>query len=60
MSMQILIICLWIIELMAASYMHGKPKTGNYSVFTSAFSIWILYTILYYGGFFDVMFIHTK
>lgn len=60
MSAQVLVLCLWVINLIFAAYMHGKPKIGNYSFIDSLCSVVITYIILYSGGFFDVMFVHAK
>lgn len=50
---QIIYIFISIIGLMSASYLHGKPKTGKHSVWTTIVSVTIGLTLLYWGGFFD-------
>jgi len=53
---QIIVIALVIIGLMINSYMHGKPKVGTYSVWQYIFFTAINFSLLYWGGFFNVFF----
>lgn len=52
---QITIIILSAIGLGIYIVKHGQPKNENYNVITHLISIAIVYTLLYAGGFFDVM-----
>jgi hypothetical protein len=50
---QIILLSLIGLNLMLSSYLHGKPKEGNHSVFVSMVGATIHLTLLYFGGFFD-------
>ena len=50
---QIVIICLFVANFAIQMAWHGKPRTGNYSMWTSIFLIAIWATVLNYGGFFN-------
>lgn len=50
---QIILLSLIGLNLLISSYLHGKPKEGNYSVFVSIVGVTIHLTLLYFGGFFD-------
>jgi hypothetical protein len=50
---QIILLSLIGLNLMLSSYLHGKPKEGNHSVFITLFGVLIHLTLLYCGGFFD-------
>ena len=56
MGAQITYIVLVLISLMINSYQHGKPKEGKHNVFVYLISLGISASILYWGGFFDVLF----
>lgn len=49
----IVLITLWIIALMSASYNHGKPKKGNNNVISTIVALIIEASILYWAGLFD-------
>ena len=51
-SAQIILLCLINLNLLAASYMHGKPKTGTHSLWTTVIGNAIVLWILIAGGFF--------
>jgi len=51
MSQAILLI-LTVIELMVVSNKHGQPKQGEYNIWSTMFSMAVLYIILISGGFF--------
>lgn len=51
---QIILLSMWFLNLLLSSYMHGKPKTGNHSIFDALLGTAIEGTILYFGGFFEV------
>lgn len=34
---------------------HGKPRTGNYSVWTALLSTIIVFSLLYFGGVFSLI-----
>lgn len=50
---QIILLSLVGLNLMITSYMHGKPKEGNHSVFITIVGTLLHLTILYFGGFFN-------
>ncbi len=50
---QIVIICLFVANFAINVAMHGKPRTVNYSVWTSLLFIAMWATVLNYGGFFN-------
>jgi hypothetical protein len=50
---QIILLSLVGLNLMISSYMHGKPKEGNHSVFITIVGTLLHLTLLYFGGFFD-------
>jgi len=50
---QIILLSLIGLNLLISSYLHGKPKEGNHSVFVSIVGVTIYLTLLYFGGFFD-------
>lgn len=50
---QIILLSLIGLNLILSSYLHGKPKEGNHSVFITIFGVLIHLTLLYCGGFFD-------
>jgi hypothetical protein len=50
---QIILLSLIGLNLLISSYLHGKPKEGNHSVFLTMISITLHLTLLYFGGFFD-------
>ena len=50
---QIILLSLVGLNLMMSSYMHGKPKNGNHSVFITIVGTLLHLTLLYFGGFFD-------
>lgn len=50
---QIILLSIVGLNLMITSYMHGKPKEGNHSIFVAIFGTLIHLTLLYFGGFFD-------
>ena len=56
MGAQITYIILLLIGLMISSYQHGKPKEGKHNLFIDLFSYFISVLILYWGGFFDILF----
>ena len=50
---QIILLSLIGLNLLISSYLHGKPKEGNHSVFVSIIGAVIHLSLLYFGGFFD-------
>jgi len=50
---QIILLSIIGLNLMISSYLHGKPKEGNHSVFITMIGVTIHLTLLYFGGFFD-------
>jgi len=50
---QIILLSIVGLNLLISSYLHGKPKEGNHSVFVSIIGTILHLTLLYFGGFFD-------
>ena len=50
---QIILLSLIGLNLLISSYLHGKPKEGNHSVFVSIVGVTIHLTLFYFGGFFE-------
>ena len=50
---QIILIVLISIRLLANAYMHGKPRDGEYNMFTSLVDAGLMIWILIAGGFFN-------
>ena len=53
---QIIVIVIWVLSLMLASYMHGKPQTGTHNVLNTIISIALTFGLLWSGGFFKPWF----
>lgn len=53
---QIIYICLFLVNLMLSSHLHGKEKKGKHSVWPTIISAAIIIPLLYLGGFFDPLF----
>ena len=53
---QIIYFILVLISWMTISYLHGKPKEGNYNIFVTILSTLINMGLLFWGGFFDCFF----
>jgi len=49
---QIILIVLISIRLLVNAYMHGKPKDGEYNMFTALVDAGLMIWILIAGGFF--------
>lgn len=56
MTAQIIFIAILLLDLVVAGYKHNKPKEGNYNMFADIFNIALITVLLYWGGFFDVLF----
>lgn len=52
---QIVVICLFVANFVIQAAFHGKPKTGNFSVFNSLIFIALWAWVLDAGGFFNVL-----
>ncbi len=52
---QLVYIALVFLALGISCVTHGTPKTGNHSVFAYLISLSIGLSLLYWGGFFDVL-----
>lgn len=52
---QLVMIFLLIYSLGASLVSHDKPKTGKENFWISAIAVAIMFTILYFGNFFDGM-----
>jgi hypothetical protein len=50
---QIILLSIVGLNLLISSYLHGKPKEGNHSVFVSIIGTILHLTLLYFGGFFE-------
>jgi hypothetical protein len=50
---QIILLSIVGLNLLISSYLHGKPKEGNHSVFVSIIGTILHLILLYFGGFFD-------
>lgn len=50
---QIIVIILSALNALTIAYMHGKPKTGEYNIFSYLVSLAVTYWILIAGGFFN-------
>lgn len=48
-----IVVILMSIEIAARAYIHGQPKTGEWSVFDGLISSAITLALLYWGGFFS-------
>jgi len=53
---QIIVLCLLAMSLGISLVKDGEPKNENYSVWTSLLSAVILLGLLFWGGFFGVLF----
>ena len=49
---QIILISLIGVSLLLESYLHGKPRSGNYNIFEKIISYMIEIGLLCWGGFF--------
>lgn len=50
---QITLIVIMSINMLAAAYLHGKPKQGKYNFLHNVLSAIITISILYWGNFFN-------
>lgn len=50
---QIIWIVLMAMRLGVFSVMHGKPRTGKFSIWVLAFDISVMFPLLWWGGFFS-------
>lgn len=50
--LQLTIVSFWIIALLLASRLHGRPKNQNINFWAALVNIFFLAFILYMGGFF--------
>jgi len=53
---QIIYLVLYGVGLLILANQHGKPKTGNHNFWITATAGLISPALLYWGGFFDVLF----
>ena len=49
---KVLLCCFFGVELLLAAYMHGKPKNGYYSFWSTVLDEAIILGLLWWGGFF--------
>lgn len=52
----LIFIAITAIDLGMAIQLHGQPKTGVHSAWATLFGTTIMFTLLYFGGFFDSLF----
>lgn len=50
---QIIFIALSIVSLLLSANMHGKERTGKHNFWVTFIRVVIMYSILYWGGFFN-------
>ena len=56
MAPQIIYIALFLIALVIAGYRHGKQKKGRYNLWVELTALLLGILLLYWGGFFDILF----
>lgn len=57
---QIIVIILMSVEVGCSMMQHGEPKRGEYSVWSTILSMAVVVGLLYWGGFFDVLWRTTR